>query len=394
MKTFLKNNKIRILLIVSLLLILTIAFDYNFFRFRLVSSPNNDLIEVEPLFAHVIFRHGERNIERTHPTDPYASESYWPGGYGALTKNGKKDMYELGKYLRRRYNKVIGEHYTPKTVYIHSTDYDRSLMSAEILASALFPPAGDQIWNKNLKWQPIPVHTRPMSQELLLAFKMPCPRFTYLLENYKKSTEYKTTLAKYGPLIKHWENQSGKSLEKPFDIYYLHDALYVEHRLGFDLPEWADEAIQGNKTLEYLAAFELQSYSQSTEMKKLEGGFVIKEMLDRFKEKSLDTLKPNRTLWIYSAHDLTFVNILNSLNVFDLHMPPYASSLHFELYKSGDDYHVQLFYRKSKEEILVPLEIPNCGTMCPLNTLYQLYKDILPTEFEDFNSACRHYSSK
>lgn len=32
-------------------------------------------------------------------------------------------------------------------------------MSAQVLASALFPPSGDQIWNDELLWQPIPVHT-------------------------------------------------------------------------------------------------------------------------------------------------------------------------------------------------------------------------------------------
>ena len=43
--------------------------------------------------------------------------------------------------------------------------------------SGLFPPAGPQVWDPLLPWQPIPVHTVPMDQEYLLN-KMHsfCPR--------------------------------------------------------------------------------------------------------------------------------------------------------------------------------------------------------------------------
>lgn len=33
-----------------------------------------------------LFRHGDRNIARRYPNDPYKDESNWPGGYGQLTK--------------------------------------------------------------------------------------------------------------------------------------------------------------------------------------------------------------------------------------------------------------------------------------------------------------------
>lgn len=70
-----------------------------------------------------------------------------------------------------------------------------------------------------------------------------------------------------------------------------------------------------------------------------------------------------------------------------LHLPPYASSLHFELYKNAEgEYFVQLFYRKSKEEHPLSMEIPQCGEKCPLNQFIALYSDIIPGEFE---SECR-----
>lgn len=144
-------------------------------------------------------------------------------------------------------------------------------------------------------------------------------------------------------------------------------------------------------------------------MKKLKTGYFLKEMLNHFKAKISSTLKPDRSLWIYSAHDATIISILNGLNVYDVRfsssvlskkihsklflilfqmtIPPYVSSLHLELYKRGTEYYVQLYYRKNGFENISAIEIPHCGTKCPLDRFYELYKNILPTE--DIESACR-----
>lgn len=71
-----------------------------------------------------------------------------------------------------------------------------------------------------------------------------------------------------------------------------------------------------------------------------------------------------------------------------MHHPPYASSLHFELYKSDQNqYYIQIFYRKAQEEYPVPMNIPGCGTRCPLNQFYNLYKAIMPDD--DFDTECK-----
>lgn len=60
-------------------------------------------------------------------------------------------------------------------------------------------------------------------------------------------------------------------------------------------------------------------------------GPLLKEMVEHFIAKKAKTLIPDRKLWFYSAHDATIAALLNSLDTFDLHFPPYASCVLIEL---------------------------------------------------------------
>jgi len=64
--------------------------------------------------------------------------------------------YELGQVLRNRYKNFLGDLYLPKLVMGHSSDYDRTKMSLQLILAALFPPIKRQQWNPVLNWQPIP----------------------------------------------------------------------------------------------------------------------------------------------------------------------------------------------------------------------------------------------
>lgn len=51
------------------------------------------------------------------------------------------------------------------------------------------------------------------------------------------------------------------------------------------------------------------------------------------KDKILNRLSPNVKLWMYSAHDTNVAGLLNSLNVYNNILPPYASAVFIELRK-------------------------------------------------------------
>lgn len=79
-------------------------------------------------------------------------------------------QYELGKFMRKKYNKFLGDSYSAKLVSIHSTDTDRTKMSAQLQMAGLFPPKNNQIWNKNLIWQPIPINYEPLDSDSVRNF--------------------------------------------------------------------------------------------------------------------------------------------------------------------------------------------------------------------------------
>ena len=56
-------------------------------------------------------------------------------------------------------------------------------------------------------------------------------------------------------------------------------------------------------------------WTATNEFKKFHSGFLLKEILDRFSSKLNSTLSPNRSLWLYFAHDATIQDMLNSLEL-------------------------------------------------------------------------------
>lgn len=80
---------------------------------------------------------------------------------------------------------------------------------------------------------------------------------------------------------------------------------------------WALEALV-NKKFKYLAEFYFAMYTQTTLMKTLRMGYLLKEILDRSENKTMSSLNPDRSLWMYFAHDNTIVDLLNGLGVYEV----------------------------------------------------------------------------
>ncbi|ALC47769.1 Acph-1 [Drosophila busckii] len=334
-------------------------------NFAIGESKGVDVQEALPgklKFAHVIFRHGDRMPVDPYPTDPWNDRKYWPNLWGQLTNRGKQQHYELGKWLRQRYSALLNATYSREEIYVQSTDVDRTLMSAQANLAGLYEPVGSDVWNKEIKWQPIPVHSLPEEEDVILAAKAPCPAYDYAMKNMLESSEMQAMLAKYKELFSYIESNSGRSIKTFLDAQYINNTMFIETLYGKALPVWAQK-IYGSADFTDVANFAFAINTYTRQMARLKVGPLLKDILQRMEKKTTKQLKPDRSVYIYSAHDTTVANLLNALKLFDVHSPPYVACILMELRVDDNEKpSVSVYYKNTTAEPQA-MDIPGCGIL-------------------------------
>lgn len=358
----------------------------NFFFLCLLLSEIEALSEDAKetvVMVNVLFRHGDRTPVNPYPLDPYRNSSYWSTGWGQLTTTGMQRHYELGGWLRRRYISLLTNDYSKQDVYIQSTDVDRTLMSAESNLAGLYPPRGSRTFQPGLKWQPIPVHTVPEHLDHLLAMKKPCPRYDTEFIKAKNLPEIRALEKEYQALFRYLSVQTGSEVKTIENAEYIHSTLFIEELNNFTLPEWTKTVYP--EPLKTLAQWSFALPAYTPMLRRLKGGPLIKEWIDHFQKKRSGKLDPDRKMYIYSAHDTTVANILNTLGVFHPHCPPYAATVLAELHQIKDVYYVGIVYKNSSD--VQRLAIPGCSELCELDKFIALTKPMIPDNWE---KECHH----
>lgn len=370
---------------VFIVLLLVLPFCNCQINQNISNDANSPELKGKLVFAHVLFRHGDRTPVEPYPSDPWSDVNDWPTGWGQLTNTGKRQHHELGKWLRKRYDSILNKTYSNNEIYIRATDVDRTLMSALSNLAGLYPPQGNDVWDNSIAWQPIPVHTVPESQDYILAGKKSCPAYEYAYSAMKNSPEFQKYDERYTYLYEYLTKWTGRSVDSLESVSIINNTFFIEGLYNKTLPDWTKK-IYPSKDMTFISEFSFALFTYTRPMARLKTGPLIKEMFKRFSDKANNKLKPNRSVWIYSAHDTTVANVLNTLKLFEYHSPPYAACVMLELRIDDQQKpYVSVFYKNTAEEPK-PLEIPGCGTSCPLDQMYQLYKDILP---EDWTSECK-----
>jgi hypothetical protein len=370
----------------ALTLIVTCVFASLLFMRGYFTQQNNTLLIVQ-----ILYRHGDRSPTRTFPTNPLP-ESSWPQGFGQLTQVGMHQHFELGKYFRKRYiegepHRLLNSSYNRLEIKIRSTDLDRTLMSAYSNLAGLYPPSGDQIWNKDLLWQPIPVHTVPVDTDYLLRVGSSCPQYKEYYQTAIHSDEIKKQDEENKEFYQLLANKTGNEIENLIQAGDVLDPIFCARSHGLLEPSWVNLTWNGKTIFDTLREihnlqFDLM-YNRPGESR-LTGGPLLKEMIENM--QSLMSKKSEFKSHIYSAHDTTMTAFLSALKVFSGITPPYGSAAMLELHKINGKHVIRLLYKNDSTHDAYSLQIPGCNDSCLFEDFIRLTKDNIPI---DWLSECR-----
>jgi len=255
-------------------------------------------------------------------------------------------------------------------------------MSAYCNLAGLYPPEGVQVWNDNIAWQPIPVHTKPEEMDYYIDADSYCPAYRKLFEAVQQSPALQEINAEYADLYYLATSETGYNVYDIFSLNKVYDSFYCDKCHNLAIPDWA---IERWTDLEYLHNLKYYYEYGLPELCRLTGGDLLGHMIDNMKQKASGRME-NRKALLYSSHDTKLVALLSSLKVWDGICPPYASAVIVELHKLTDgSFGVQILYRNETTSDPLVLTIPDCTSPCPLDDFEILTQDMVP---EDIVQEC------
>ncbi|XP_044729337.1 venom acid phosphatase Acph-1-like [Chrysoperla carnea] len=349
----------------------------------------------------VLCRHGDRTPLQTYPNNPHTPDIYQHLGPGELTNLGKKRMFEVGKKLRKRYEKFLSDTYTPEKVKVITTNINRTKMTAQLVCAGLFPPSCKEKWDNILNWQPIPYSYSSLSHNMLVSPIHGCESFRQLYREVEKSQYGQEIYQKFDSIFRYLEEKSGISPFRIMNAFHLYMVLTAEESFGLVLPEWTKEVFP--EPLNEIACYQylLQNYNLSMKQKttgkalvsgsidssvsgsmkdiivniikyySLITGAFLSELINDFDKKINNESKLKFIL--YSAHECSIANLLIILNLFDLKVPNYGSYVALELREHNNEHFIQIYYQNSENEEPKLLKIPEFDESCR----YDLFKTYL-----------------
>ncbi|CRK95747.1 CLUMA_CG009204, isoform A [Clunio marinus] len=339
---------------------------------------------LELKLVHVLFRHGSRTPADTYPNDPHVNETFDPFGWGQLTNVGKQQMFNLGTFLRNRYDRFLDRLLKLDDVHAQSTDVSRTKMSLLLVLAGLYPPQKTSLeWNKNLNWQPIPFSYEELNKDSLLLVRTPCARYAEEMERILHY-EVRDEIDQITPLMNELSNITGWEIKTPDDVQSLYSTLKAEKEFGLKLPQWTENFFP--QKLQYVTDRSYVLNAFNSELKRLKGGVFVKKAIQDWNEKALNKLKEK--IFIYAGHDATVTNILSAFNVWDEQFPDYGITAILELsqHKETKEFGVEIFLRNSTDCEPYQLTIPGCGNFCSLKNLQTLLESNIP---QDHDLECK-----
>lgn len=290
-------------------------------------------------------------------------------------QRGIARQYQLGQWLREKYNNFIPKFYKSADTYIYSSDMDRTLMSASANLAGLYPPGPTQIWNKFLPWQPIPVHSNNVDE--IFAERDDCYKYNQEFKEVIKLKHFTELNEKYKTLYANLSKKTGWEIDDLKGVREVRDVIYVyEHYNKSYVPSWASEF--DRKILDEITGRFFQRTSYTDNLKRYLTGPFFHTLTTHFDKAFSET--PYRKIFMISSHESSIVPILDAIGAYDFDPPDFAATVIFELRKLWTNYNVHIYYKQL--DFVRALNISGCGTVCN----YTAFKNIVSKYSMDFKT--------
>ncbi|XP_003394436.1 venom acid phosphatase Acph-1 [Bombus terrestris] len=349
-----------------------------FWFFLILQSTKSNEEDYEVELVQVVFRHGDRTPTKS---ELYKNLAYNPIydslGYGQLTDAGKIREFRLGAILRKRYRAFLGDHHKYGSVYAYSSDIDRTKMSLQLVLGGLYPPILNEMGH--LELSPIATHYVPLILDNLM-FPMLCPAYLKEYIQTKVSSSVRAIVSKNKELFQYLANYTGSDmiLDPIFSTYKLHHFLTTQESMNITLPEWATKDVE--RKMNSLVKLEYDLQSHNTAMKRLNGGFLVKEFI-----KNMDAKKTRNSpkIYVYSGHEVNVAAFARAHDLTQPEMPFFGSTIIVEkLRNCAGKQFVRMLHWSGTEDKLFTYTIPNCGEICPYEKYVRHMKRVIPSDEE------------
>ncbi|XP_076233802.1 venom acid phosphatase Acph-1 [Calliopsis andreniformis] len=310
------------------------------------------------------------------------SYDYFNSASFNIPNTGRLNMYNLGVYLRETYGEFLGDVYKKETMRMQTAEYPISIMSGQLVNAGLWPPSESQKWSNDLDWQPIPTDYVSSEKDTLL-LGMHCPSFISEMQQILNTDQVREILLHHLPLFDYVSHYTGLKIQEPSNVALLYAVLETKADLNQSLPYWAKEIFPDGEMYNVtLLQYDLLSHTPL--QRQLNGGTILKEILSNSLDYIRGTISKERKLMMYSGNDRNIVAILKSLDLWSPHIPNEAASIIFEMHFDNEtqSHGIKINYYTGVDGDTIPLKVPNCTEICPLETVLDLFFDVLPENTE------------
>lgn len=327
-----------------------------------------------------ICRHGARTP--IHFIEAWDSLQVWPEGPGELLPSGMRQHFLLGVVMRKTYlEKLLSGGFNETEVFVFSSDYNRTIMSAQSQLQGLFPAGtGEQVSknaprnsllppilvkdlekiNDDLKTaalphstQLIPIHSDSTIRQYALSSSHACPYYDSLISHKKQMvseqqkifSQYSDVISTIQQKLNFTEKQAQSKVSSIMDSLISHNFAFGTLPLGFNSTFFA----QGQKLQDRLKSF----FDFEPDLLARYAGTAL---LNLIASDLSQAQKTGKKFFLYSAHDTTLSCALAFLEQDFSVKPPFASSMVFELHKEEEGLFLEVKYNGKKMKLNGNLE--------------------------------------